>query len=267
MENKYRIVHTRFWSDNFIANLNALDRYVFLYFLTNEHTNIAGIYELPIKIMEVETGLQEEQLRVILERLKEKIEYYEGWVWVKNFGKYQNSESPKIKAAISKIKQCLPQKVIRYVYGIDTISIPYHIVKESKVKKRKDIKLASADASLKKPMYDETYILEPDESLVPSRKYQKREAIQAGYKGHEVNPLFQWGEEKLEGKKFINPVAQKTAIKKMLYAGYLPEHIKETWSALEEDLFWADKGIDFLIVASQISKIKKSKKLNPFLYA
>ena len=268
MESKYRIVHTRFWSDGFIATLNALDRYVFLYFLTNEHTNIAGIYELPIRTMEFETGLQEEQLLVILERLKEKIIYYEGWIWIKNFSKYQSS-GEKIEKAIENIKAKVPQKVIEYLWGMDKVSIPHHIVKERKVKESKGnkrITLASADASRKKPMYDETYEIEPDESFTPSRKVVRREAIKAGYKGHEVNPLFQWGEEKLEGKKFTNPIVQKTAIKKMLYAGYPPEQIKEAWGALEEDAFWGDKGIDFLVVSSQISKIKKSKKLNPLLY-
>ena len=58
MNGKNRVVNTRFWRDSFIFNhLNPLDRYLFLYLLTNDRTNLSGVYELPIKIMSVETGI------------------------------------------------------------------------------------------------------------------------------------------------------------------------------------------------------------------
>mgnify|MGYP001577739744 CR=1 FL=1 len=121
----------------------------------------------------------------------------------------------------------------------------------------------SPNGSTGKPMTELTY--ESDESVTPIGKYKRSEAVKDGYQGHEVNPLFKWAEEK--GQKFPNPIKQKTAIKKMLYAGYTPEQIKESWELLEEDEFWAEKGIDFGIVLNQIGKVKGKKKSNPLLYA
>ena len=73
---KQRYIDTRFWHDNFIReNLNPLDRYLFLYFLTNDKTSICGIYELPMSMMASETGLEREMLTKMLKRLKGKIDY------------------------------------------------------------------------------------------------------------------------------------------------------------------------------------------------
>jgi len=60
---KQRYINTKFWSDTFISELNPLDRYLFLYFLTNEHTNIAGVYELPLKTIAFETGIELDMLK------------------------------------------------------------------------------------------------------------------------------------------------------------------------------------------------------------
>ena len=121
MDGNYRIIHTRFWSDNFIVELDPLDRYVFLYILTNEHTNIAGIYELPMRLMEIETGLEKETLKLILARLKERIEYQEGWIWIKNFGKYQNFGSDDIKRAVIKIIAKIPDKITGCMGGVGRV--------------------------------------------------------------------------------------------------------------------------------------------------
>lgn len=63
---KNRFINTKFWSDNFIIELNPLDRYLFLYFLTNEHTNIAGIYELPLRTISFETGIEKDMLEKMI---------------------------------------------------------------------------------------------------------------------------------------------------------------------------------------------------------
>jgi len=81
-----RMVNSKFWSDSFIVdNLNPLDRYLFLYFLTNEKTNLAGVYELPIRTIANETGIDKEEIFRMLERMKTRIEYKDGWVFLCNF--------------------------------------------------------------------------------------------------------------------------------------------------------------------------------------
>jgi hypothetical protein len=88
---KNRMINTKFWSDGWIINLEPLERYLFLYLLTNEHTNICGIYELPLKIIERESGLDQKTILSIFEKISDKILYFEDWIYIKNFLKHQKA--------------------------------------------------------------------------------------------------------------------------------------------------------------------------------
>lgn len=131
---KNRYIDTRFWHDTFVRDhLNPLDRYLFLYFLTNDKTNISGVYELPISMIANETGLDNEMLLKMIQRLVGKIHYIDGWIYIVNFQRYQNYKSPKIQIGIETEMSKIPLKIkdeivklnksgIGYLYGIDTIS-------------------------------------------------------------------------------------------------------------------------------------------------
>lgn len=109
---KTRVVNTRFWSDNFIReHLNPLDRYLFLYFLTNDKTNICGVYELPLSTMASETGIEREMLVKMLKRLKGKVDYFDGWVVIWNFAKYQNLKSEPVKLGIDRAMGEIPTRI------------------------------------------------------------------------------------------------------------------------------------------------------------
>ena len=87
---KKRYIDTKFWSDSFVRDeLNPLDRYLFLYFFTNERTNICWIYELPISIISFETWIEKENLLKMMERLKPKVYYIDWRVYIKNFQKHR----------------------------------------------------------------------------------------------------------------------------------------------------------------------------------
>lgn len=124
---KQRYINTKFWSDNFISELNPLDRYLFLYFLTNEHTNIAGIYELPLKTISFETGIELDMLKKMLKRLLGKVMYVDGWVCIKNFQKHQSTTSEKVQKGIEIEMSKIPLKVkekLEKGYPMDTLSNP-----------------------------------------------------------------------------------------------------------------------------------------------
>jgi len=100
--------------------------------MTNEKTNICGIYELPLKIISVESGIDHIELeRSMFPKLEEKIVYYEGWVIVKNFQKHQNIDSPSIIKAIQKQVTTIPKKVLEYAisvgyeHRVDRVSTPW----------------------------------------------------------------------------------------------------------------------------------------------
>lgn len=120
---KNRYVNTKFWSDGFIVELDPLERYLFLYLLTNEHTNIAGVYELPLRVMAFESGIDREMLQKMLARFSGKIEYIDGWVCIKNFTRHQKTTSRKVITGIEAHLDNIPAKVvdalIGYGYPID----------------------------------------------------------------------------------------------------------------------------------------------------
>jgi hypothetical protein len=72
--------------------LNPVDKLAYLYFITNPYTDISGVYELSLKIMALETGIDRDNLeKVIIPRFERegKILYKNGWIAVKNFAKHQ----------------------------------------------------------------------------------------------------------------------------------------------------------------------------------
>lgn len=108
---KKRYINTKFWSDDFVIGLEPLERYFFLYLLTNEHTEICGIYELSMKVIERETDLTNQQIIDILSVLKSKVVYTDGWVRINNFAKHQ-AVNPKIEIGIERSLNEIPQDIL-----------------------------------------------------------------------------------------------------------------------------------------------------------
>lgn len=118
---KNRMINTRFWSDGFIIDLNPLDRYLFLYLLTNEHTNICGIYELPLKRIADETGIEKDMVSKMLTRFSGKIQYIDGWVYIKNFSKHQ-SDNLSVKKGVDNARKLVPHEILNKIAKLDTLS-------------------------------------------------------------------------------------------------------------------------------------------------
>ncbi|MDD0822767.1 DnaD domain-containing protein [Bacillus cereus] len=73
----YRPVHVSFWQDSFVLDLTPEEKYFYLYLMTNSKTSQSGIYELPLRIIETDTGYNRETVMKLLERFAEygKINY------------------------------------------------------------------------------------------------------------------------------------------------------------------------------------------------
>lgn len=121
---KNRILNTRFWNDSFVSNLKPIEKLFFVYLVTNEHTNICGIYELPLKIAAIESGIDELTLKKCFVKLKGKFYYVDGWVIAVNFPKYQASNMPKVQKGVEIALGLIPKdildKAIQYGYPIHT---------------------------------------------------------------------------------------------------------------------------------------------------
>ena len=74
---KQRYINTKMWRDNYFENLDPIEKLLFIYFLTNPDTNISGIYEIQLKIIASDTGIDKEMLLKILKRFhKDQKVYY-----------------------------------------------------------------------------------------------------------------------------------------------------------------------------------------------
>ena len=102
----YRHVHINYWQDAFILDLTPQEKYFYVYLLTNSKTKQCGIYELPIRIIETETGYDE----VLIDKLLTKFEEYEKIVYdkstkeiyIKNWTKHNKISSFKVKKCVEK---------------------------------------------------------------------------------------------------------------------------------------------------------------------
>ena len=151
---EYTPIHSRFWSDGFVRQLNALDRYLFLYLLSNGRAKLSGIYELPLDLMASESGIDEKDLRLsMLQRLEPKIFYREGWVIIVNYPKHRIGGGNKYAQGVKANFEELPSKIQALAesigYPIHTLSIGYQrfptILDKTRLnKKRIDTSVATA---------------------------------------------------------------------------------------------------------------------------
>jgi len=133
--NKQRYINTRLWNDSYVSRLDPIEKLLFIYSLTNEHTNISGMYEVPLKIIAIETGIDVSMLEKMFVRLQDKINYVDGFIIIKNFVKHQETDSLNVKKGIL---NCLKEIDLNFVkrvieqgyyvlpsFYLDTLCIPY----------------------------------------------------------------------------------------------------------------------------------------------
>jgi len=115
-----RLIKSSFWSDPYIENLNPIEKMLYLYFLTNDKTNLIGIYELSIRRMAFQTGIESKKLVTILRKFEEhkKIAYKNSYVFILNFLKHQNLNNSNIKKGIEREYVALPEDCKEYARGI-----------------------------------------------------------------------------------------------------------------------------------------------------
>ena len=118
---KKRYINTRIWADNYFSNLDPIEKLLFIYFLTNSFTDICGIYELPLKQMALDTGIdREDMLPSIIKRFErdDKIYYFDGWVYIKNFIRHQ-AVNDSVILGIKRSLSDVPVRIIAYIKEID----------------------------------------------------------------------------------------------------------------------------------------------------
>jgi hypothetical protein len=195
---KNRMINTRFWSDSYISGIDPLEKLLFLYFITNQYTNICGIYEIPLKQIALDTGIDKENLeKVFLPRLQNagKIYYFNGWVFIKNFLKHQKS-SGNVQLGIENGMQEVPSEIIAKIKAIKDTP-PSHIRHSLKLKPKleleSELELKLEPTSKPDGLQDEVnQIMDIFYKINPSLNYgnrTQREAVNWGLKKWGLNEM------------------------------------------------------------------------------
>ncbi len=127
---KNTFLHTRFWQDNYVCDLDPIEKLLFIYAITSPYLGLTGIYEVPIKHVAFETGLDKDMVVKIFSRFEaeKKIVYRNGWLCVVKYPKYQRYSGEKLLIAVDKEINRIPKDILNLFidcgYPIDTLSIP-----------------------------------------------------------------------------------------------------------------------------------------------
>lgn len=151
-----RMIKTDFWEDEFVQELSVDGKLLFLYFLTNPHTSICGVYKISITTISFETGISKDRVLKSIDSLSKanKVYYIDGYVVIKNFTKHQQSNEKVKKGveyALSELPLELKQKLLkddRLCIDYDRLCIEYDISEyksESEFQSQSQSQLKSKD--------------------------------------------------------------------------------------------------------------------------
>ena len=134
----FRQIHITFWQDPFIEKLKPLQKYFYLYLMTNSKTKQCGCYEISMKLIKYETGLTQKEIDSYIELLiaYKKIDFNrdnQEFLLI-NWLKHNSFKSPKVKKCIygelENIKTSVFKDYINSIInknmGIDSLSIVYN---------------------------------------------------------------------------------------------------------------------------------------------
>lgn len=105
-----RIVNTDFWKDSYVVDLDKTEKLLFIYLFTNPRTSLAGIYEINLREISFDTGIEKEEIELILRKFGRagKVFYERNWIVLSNFIKHQRL-NPSIIRGIEKAIDELPE--------------------------------------------------------------------------------------------------------------------------------------------------------------
>jgi hypothetical protein len=120
----FRQIHVSIWKDDWFLDLEPAEKLLFIYLFSNESTSISGLYKLPMKVIQFETGLDRQFIVDTIAKFSEanKIHYEDGVVWVVNMRRYHETKSSKVQTRILNDIALIPDCKLKigYLYGMDT---------------------------------------------------------------------------------------------------------------------------------------------------
>lgn len=147
----YRQLHISYWQDPYVEELKPLEKYFYVYLLTNSRTKQCGCYEISMKCMKYETGLTETEINKYMNMLQQdnRIRYDEetNEVLILKWLKHNSFTSPKVQVCINKELELIKNShyreyidlIVNQNTAIDSLSVDYtNTIDTSTQKKRKE---------------------------------------------------------------------------------------------------------------------------------
>lgn len=117
----YRQIQVSYWQDPFVISLTPEEKYFYIYLMTNSKTTQCGIYELPKKVMEFETGYNRESVDKLMERFIQygKVLYHDltQELMLLNWMKHNSMKSPKVRSCVEKELRSIKNKDYKYRFA------------------------------------------------------------------------------------------------------------------------------------------------------
>lgn len=124
---EFRNIHTRIWKDDWFSELEVDAKCLFIYLFSNERASVCGMYELPLKYIAFETGIDKKRVVEILGEFEQakKVYYRDSLVWVVNLKKYNDSgDNAKVRIRTAKDLETIPDCELKKMY-FEYHKIPY----------------------------------------------------------------------------------------------------------------------------------------------
>jgi hypothetical protein len=113
-----RYISSSFWSDDWVDTLTVHEKLIYMYLLTNDNTNAAGIYRITIKRMKDETGIGREGIANALDHFAtdRKAFYINEYIIIPKWPKHQRlGERGKLKLGADAVLKALPEEIKLFI--------------------------------------------------------------------------------------------------------------------------------------------------------
>ena len=269
----YRPIRTSFWSDAYILDLERDEKLLYMYLLTNDATTQCGIYEIPLRRVEFETGFSGERIYEMFHKFQEDNKIYYSLetreIAIINWRRYNDNPSPKtmsrVASELESVKNPMlvlllyepSQPLIDKTYTDKTGNKKQILIKnpwDSYFLEHPEITENIADSSPLSPIIPHTYPLHTPPIPHPQYSYSKTDSdsLQKQTQSAEINPGM-WKSESA-----LCQIVWKTFEKH--YGTFMPNHTKEIDAINKLIAMSAKRGEVEIILPAMMKKLQEMKE-------
>lgn len=138
MSSTQRFISTSFWTDAWVQSLDPSEKLLYLHYMTNPQTNIAGVYKITERSVSFDTGFSIDTIRNMMVKFEAAGKAFRlgEYIALPSWPKHQRWEkSVQIKTGIIRCLAELPPEILKKLVGIgykfdlvpifNTLGIPY----------------------------------------------------------------------------------------------------------------------------------------------